>query len=150
MKGIAILTSIITDPYVSLINPEEFLDLRKQCYYNLALINKDLKNWFESLYYFHQFYILNPTNKTVVTELANISQKVGFFEESLFFWQQAESMEDGFSGRNRDIWTKIGEVYFFKGDLKMCQFWFGRVAGVVKNSASTFGGMGFGGVPLSG
>jgi hypothetical protein len=45
-------------------------------------------------------------------------------------------MEDGFSGKNRDIWTKIGEVYYFLGDLKMCSFWFGKVAGIVNNSES--------------
>ena len=63
-------------------------------------------------------------------------------------------MEDGFSGKNRDIWTKIGEVYYFLGDLKMCSFWFGKVAGIVNNSesqrASGFGSVGFGGVNILG
>ena len=125
------MREILLDPYISILNPEEFIDLRKQCLYNLALINKDLKNFFESLYYYHQYYILNPKNKTVVIELAAMSQKVGFLKEALFFWHSVENTEDGFSGRSRDYWVKIGECCFFMGNLKGCQYWFSRVAGII-------------------
>ena len=78
----------------------------------------------------------------MITELAHLSQKVGFLQEALFFWNQAESREDGFSGKTRDIWTKIGECHFFMGDLKACQYWFGRVAGIVGEGSNR--GFGFG------
>jgi tetratricopeptide (TPR) repeat protein len=73
--------------------PQEFIELKKSIYYNLALVyreNNEVKN---ALYFYFNFYKLNPENVSIIVEIAILFRKELLLEQSCYFFEQALGKE---------------------------------------------------------
>jgi tetratricopeptide (TPR) repeat protein len=69
--------------------PLEFIELKKSIYYNLAMIYKDKGDSKNALYFYFNFYKLNPDNVSVVVEIAILCRKEMMLDQSLYFFEMA-------------------------------------------------------------
>lgn len=73
--------------------PLEFVELRKSIYYNLALIYREKNEFKNALYFYFNFYKLNPENVSIIVEIAILFRKELMLEQACYFFEQALGKE---------------------------------------------------------
>lgn len=86
--GVSGLLLLLNHPLL-LQKPLEFIELKKSIFYNLALIYKDKNDCKNALYFYFNFYKLNPDNVSVVVEIAILCRRELMVDQSLYFFELA-------------------------------------------------------------
>lgn len=97
-KGVAGLLQLLENELV-LDKPDEFLELRKSIFYNVALIYKDKGQNLASLYFFMQTHKLSPDNVSLLAEMGMLCRKELRLPQALYYFELALSMESSQTNR---------------------------------------------------
>ena len=73
--------------------PDEFIELKKSIYYNVALIYKDKGHNIASLYFFMQMHKISPDNVSLLAEMGMLCRKELRLPQALYYFELALSLE---------------------------------------------------------
>lgn len=99
--------------------PNEYKELRKSIFYNLALIYKERGESRSSLFFLFSYYKLNPENINVISEIAILCRKEGLVEQSLYFFHLAHS-KDASASMKLIYLEQIIVMNFILGNYDTC------------------------------
>lgn len=83
-EGINIIEEIMNHELVR----EELDDLRYQCYYNMAVVNEELKNIRQTILYYYKCVSMKENDFNTWLKLANYCMKLHNFEQAEYCFQQ--------------------------------------------------------------
>lgn len=73
--------------------PLEFAELKKSIYYNLGLKYREMNDCKKALYFYFNFYKLNPENVSIIVEIAILFRKELVLDQSAYFFKLALGKE---------------------------------------------------------
>lgn len=90
--GVSGLLLLLNHPLI-VSKPLEFAELKKSIYYNLGLKYREVNDNKKALYFYFNFYKLNPENVSIIVEIAILFRKELVLEQSAYFFKLALAKE---------------------------------------------------------